>query len=56
MGRAATALKSNPAHLVQNVRDYWLGVIVRDGMANHWRESYVCETGKSMKAAELAMP
>ena len=23
------------------------------GLADHWRESYVCETGKSMKAAEL---
>jgi len=28
---------------------------VRDGFADHWRESYVGETGKSMKAAELAM-
>ena len=27
--------------------------IVRDGLANHSRESYVCETGKSMKAVEL---
>jgi hypothetical protein len=27
---------------------------VRDGLADHWRESYVCETGKSMKAVELA--
>ena len=24
--------------------------IVRDGLADHWRESYVCGTGKSMKA------
>jgi hypothetical protein len=22
---------------------------VRNGLADHWRESYVCETGKSMK-------
>jgi hypothetical protein len=28
---------------------------VRDGLADHWRESYVCETGKSMKAVELAV-
>ena len=28
--------------------------IMRNGLANHWRESYVCETGKSMKAVELA--
>jgi hypothetical protein len=27
---------------------------VRDGLADHWRESYACETGKSMKAVELA--
>ena len=30
--------------------------IVRDGLVDHWRESYVCETGKSMKAMELAGP
>src|SRR6202049_4716408 len=29
--------------------------VVRDGLADHWRESYVCETGKSMKAVELAL-
>src|SRR5216683_591699 len=29
--------------------------VVRDGLADHWRESYVCETGKSMKAVELAV-
>jgi hypothetical protein len=29
---------------------------VRDGSADHWRESYVCETSKSMKAMELAGP
>jgi hypothetical protein len=28
---------------------------VRDGLVDHWRESYVCETGKSMKAMELAV-
>jgi hypothetical protein len=28
---------------------------VRDGLADHWRESYVCKTGKSMKAVELAV-
>ena len=28
--------------------------IVRDALADHWRESYVCKTGKSMKALELA--
>jgi hypothetical protein len=26
---------------------------VRDGLADHWRESYVPRTGKSMKAGEL---
>ena len=30
--------------------------IVRDGLADHWRESYVYKTGKSMKAAELVGP
>jgi hypothetical protein len=24
--------------------------VVRDGLADHWRESYFRETGKSMKA------
>jgi hypothetical protein len=28
--------------------------VVRDGLAEHWRESYVCETGKSMKGVGLA--
>jgi hypothetical protein len=28
---------------------------MRDGLAEHWRESYVCETGKSMKAADMAL-
>jgi hypothetical protein len=28
--------------------------VVRDGLANHLRESYVCERGKSMKAEVLA--
>ena len=28
--------------------------VVRDGLADHWRESYVGEAGKSMKAVELA--
>jgi hypothetical protein len=28
---------------------------VRNGLADHWREYYFCETGKSMKAAELAV-
>ena len=27
--------------------------VVRDGLANHWRESYFRETGKSMKAVAL---
>ena len=27
--------------------------VVRDGLADHWRESYVCGTGKSMKALGL---
>src|SRR5882762_4463399 len=27
--------------------------VMRNGLADHWRESYVCETGKSMKAVEL---
>jgi hypothetical protein len=30
--------------------------VVRDGLSDHWRESYICETGKSMKAAELGAP
>jgi len=30
--------------------------VVRDGLADHWGESYVCETGKSMNAMELAGP
>jgi hypothetical protein len=29
--------------------------VERDGLANHWRESYVCETSKSMKALGLAV-
>ena len=29
--------------------------VVRDGLVDHWRESYVCETGKSMKAMGLAV-
>src|SRR3984893_10714528 len=29
--------------------------VMRDGLPDHWRESYVCETGKSMKAVELAV-
>src|SRR5260370_27837631 len=28
---------------------------MRDGFAYHWRESYVCETGKSTNAMELAV-
>jgi hypothetical protein len=28
---------------------------VRNGLPDHWRESYVCETGKSMKAMELVV-
>jgi hypothetical protein len=28
---------------------------VRDGLAEHWRESYVGEAGKSMKAVGLAV-
>jgi hypothetical protein len=27
--------------------------VVRDGLADHWRESYVGETGKSIKAMGL---
>jgi hypothetical protein len=26
-------------------------LVVRDGLASHWRESYVCETNKSIKAS-----
>src|ERR1700736_5282552 len=29
--------------------------VMRNGLADHWRGSYVCETGKSMKAGELAV-
>jgi len=28
--------------------------VVRDGSPDHWRESYVWETGKSMKVRRLA--
>jgi hypothetical protein len=28
---------------------------VRDSLADHWRESYVCKTRKSMKALGLAV-
>lgn len=24
--------------------------VVKDGLTDHWRESYACETGKSIKA------
>ncbi len=27
--------------------------VVRDGLTDHWRESYVCKTGKSMKAGKI---
>jgi len=37
--------------LILNLDD----AVVRDGLADHWRESYVCEAGKSMKAVELAV-
>ena len=30
--------------------------VVGNGLADHWRESYVRETRKSMKAVELAVP
>ena len=29
--------------------------VVRDGLTDHWRESYFGAVGKSMKAVELAM-
>ena len=29
--------------------------VVRNGLADHWRESYFCETGKSMNALELTL-
>ncbi len=29
--------------------------VVRDGLADHWRESYVPERGKSMKPVELVV-
>ena len=29
--------------------------VVRDGLADHWRESYVCGTGESMKGVDLAL-
>src|ERR1700690_1466020 len=29
--------------------------VVRDGLADHWRESYVGDTGKSKKGFELAL-
>jgi len=27
--------------------------VVRDGLPDHWRESYFCKTSKSMKALDL---
>jgi hypothetical protein len=30
-------------------------VIVRDGLPDHWRESYFCKRGKSMKAQRLQL-
>ena len=29
--------------------------VVRNGLVDHWRESYVGDAGKSMKAVELAL-
>jgi hypothetical protein len=30
--------------------------VMRNALADHWSESYVSKTGKSMKAGELAAP
>ncbi len=29
--------------------------VVRNGLAKHWRESYVCESAKSMKAGDFVV-
>jgi hypothetical protein len=39
---------AHPAELLHSA-------IVTDDLANHWRESYVSETGKSMKPVELVI-
>ena len=42
----------NNAHAA--TADLFDDAVVRDGLSDHWRESYVCKTGKSMKALELS--
>jgi hypothetical protein len=29
--------------------EFLYDAVMRDGLPDHWRESYVCKTGKSMK-------
>ena len=36
-----------------SLRKTVMSTVARDGLADHRRESYVCETGKSMKAREV---
>ncbi|MGA2605997.1 MAG: hypothetical protein ABSH01_00915 [Terriglobia bacterium] len=36
--------------------EFFDDAVVRDGLPDHWREFYVCKTGKSMKALELTSP
>jgi hypothetical protein len=38
---------------VEHSGELFHDAVVRDGLADHWRESYVRETGKSMKAVGL---
>jgi hypothetical protein len=44
--------KSNVTHPA--AAEFLDDAIVRDGLADHWRESYVRKTGKSMNTLELA--
>jgi hypothetical protein len=45
---------SDPCRKIAIAAELFDDAIVRDVLADHgWRESYVCETGKSMKAPEL---
>jgi hypothetical protein len=41
-------------HTHASSAEFFDDAIVRDGLVDHWRESYVGETGKSMNAERLA--
>ena len=44
----------SPVEHAHSAAKFHDNAVVPDGLADHWRESYVCETGKSMKALGLA--